>query len=407
MANNKVVYGNTTIMDITDTTATASDVAAGEVFYDRGGVRTVGTGNYMDKVTNPTADDILVTDANGQAVGSGVAIGLVAMAADLPGQATDSVLGLVKLNPNESVGLNANGQLTVGGRLGQYPNGGVFYPTTIEPTEVKSSSFLMTDGAKNLSLGSRQFGIMAGANLTCKSAAAGATQYRLSNTQINRFACYAGKNGRLAIDQTDAATNGTSLITDISFANGNPISAYFGITESDNDIIITVESTVNPSAATTKLRIYGTSTSNDVLIAGQGCGASGGKAISLGQSCFAGGNQNIAFGNSSITTANNSVAFGHTHLVNKQFCFAAGQGHDFTNAGNGATAVGIASELKSDTLFAVGNGVFAGTGAITRSNALEVTADGGVIVPSSTSGSTKKFKITVDDSGTISATEVV
>ena len=407
MANNKVVYGDTTIMDITDTTATASDVAAGEVFYDRGGVRTVGTGNYMDKVTNPTADDILVTDANGQAVDSGVAIGSVAMAADLPGQATDSVLGLVKLNPNESVDLNANGQLTVGGRLGQYPNGGVFYPTTIEPTEVKASSFLMTDGAKNLSLGSRQFGIMAGANLTCKSAAAGATQYRLTNSQINRFACFAGKNGRLAIDQTDAATNGTALITDISFANGNPISAYFGITESDNDIIITVESTVNPSAATTKLRIYGTSTSNDVLIAGQGCGASGGKAISLGQSCFAGGNQNIAFGNSSITTANNSVAFGHTHLVNKQFCFAAGQGHDFTNASNGSGAVGIASDLKSDTLFAVGNGVFAGTGAITRSNALEVTADGGVIVPSSTSGSTKKFKITVDDSGTISATEVV
>ena len=407
MANNKVVYGDTTIMDITDTTATASDVAAGEVFYDRGGVRTVGTGNYMDKVTNPTADDILVTDANGQAVDSNVSINDVAMAADLPGQATDSVLGLVKLNPNESVDLNANGQLTVGGRLGQYPNGGVFYPTTIEPTEVKASSFLMTDGAKNLSLGSRQFGIMAGANLTCKSAAAGATQYRLTNSQINRFACFAGKNGRLAIDQTDAATNGTALITDISFANGNPISAYFGITESDNDIIITVESTVNPSAATTKLRIYGTSTSNDVLIAGQGCGASGGKAISLGQSCFAGGNQNIAFGNSSITTANNSVAFGHTHLVNKQFCFAAGQGHDFTNASNGSGAVGIASDLKSDTLFAVGNGVFAGTGAITRSNALEVTADGGVIVPSSTSGSTKKFKITVDDSGTISATEVV
>ena len=47
MANNKVIYGNTTIMDITDTTAEASDVAAGEVFYDRGGVRTVGTGNYM------------------------------------------------------------------------------------------------------------------------------------------------------------------------------------------------------------------------------------------------------------------------------------------------------------------------------------------------------------------------
>ena len=75
MANNKVIYGNTTIMDITDTTAEASDVAAGKVFYGNDGVRTVGTGasgNYMELVSNPTANDILVTDANGQAVDSGV-----------------------------------------------------------------------------------------------------------------------------------------------------------------------------------------------------------------------------------------------------------------------------------------------------------------------------------------------
>ena len=72
MAKNKVVFGNQTLIDLTDTTAEAADVAAGEVFYDRGGNRTVGTGNYMDKVANPTADDILITDANGQAVDSGV-----------------------------------------------------------------------------------------------------------------------------------------------------------------------------------------------------------------------------------------------------------------------------------------------------------------------------------------------
>ena len=331
--------------------------------------------------------------------------------------ATETIAGLIKLNPGQAVYLDADGKLVVGGRLGQYPDGGVYYPQTIDPTEVKSSSFLMTDGAQNLSLGSRQFAIMAGANLTCKSAAAGATQYRLSNTQINRFACFAGKNGRLAIDQNDAATNGTALITDISFANGNPISAYFGPTESSNDIIITVDRTVNPSAATTKIRIYGTSTSNDVIAVGQGVGASGGKAISLGQSCFAGGNQVIAFGNSSLALANNSVALGHTHIVNKQFCFAAGQGHDFTNASNGSGAVGICADMKSDTAFAVGNGAFAGTGVITRSNAFEVTNTGmakcnsisltdGVIINSSTAGSTKLFKITVNDAGAITATEV-
>lgn len=401
LQNNKVQLANgITVMDITDTTATPSDVAAGEVFYQANGARGIGTGNYMDKVSDPTANEVLITDANGQAVGSGVLIGDVVQITDV---ATDSTLGLVKLNPNESVDLNANGQLTVGGRLGQFPNGGVFYPTTIEPTLVGPSTFMMTDGAKYLSLGGRTFGVMAGVNLTCKSAAAGTTQYRLSNNQSNRFACFACRGGRLAIDQTDATNNGTALMTDISFANGNPISAYFGPTESGNDIIITVDRTVNPSAATTKLRMYGTSTSTDVIIVGQGNGASGGKAISLGQACHAGGNQCIAFGNSSLSLANNSVALGHTHIVDKQFCFAAGQGHDFTNGSNGAGAVGIASLIDSNTAFAVGNGVFNSNGNITRSNAFEVTKDGGIVLKSP-DGS--RFKITVSNTGAISATKI-
>ena len=331
------------------------------------------------------------------------ALSTKANTSDLPSQATDSVLGTIKLNPNQSVTLNENGQLNVGGRLGQFTDGGVFYPTTIEPTFVGSSSCLMTDGAKGLFLGSRQFAIMAGANLTCKSASAGATQYRLSNTQINRFACNAGKNGRLALDQTDAMTNGTAEITDISFANGNPISAYFGPTESNNDIIITVDRTVNPSSATTKLRIYGKSTSNDVICVGQGDGATHGKGIILGQSCFGGGNQIIALGNSVHVIANNSSGFGHTHLVNKQFCFCAGQGHDFTNGSNGASAVGIASEINSNTSFAVGNGVFNGTGVITRSNAFEVLNDGGIVLKSPNG---TKYKIAVDDSGNITTSAI-
>ena len=320
---------------------------------------------------------------------------------ELPDQATDETLGLVKTNANKSITLNADGQLEVGGRLGQFPNGGVYYPDTIEPTNVGPSTFMMTDGAKYLSLGGRTFGIMAGVNLTCKSAAVGTTQYRLSNNQSNRFACFACRGGRIAIDQTDATENGTALMTDISFANGNPISAYFGPTESANDIIITVDRTVNPSAATTKLRMYGNSTSTDVIVVGQGNGASGGKAISLGQACHAGGNQCIAFGNSSLSLANNSVALGHTQLVNKQFCFAAGQGHDFTNGNNGTSAVGIASQISSDTAFAVGNGIFNSNGNITRSNAFEVTTDGGIVLKSPNG---TRYKITVDNSGNLTTT---
>lgn len=48
MANenvNKVIYGNRTVMDISDTTAEEADVAEGEVFYKANGARSVGTGN--------------------------------------------------------------------------------------------------------------------------------------------------------------------------------------------------------------------------------------------------------------------------------------------------------------------------------------------------------------------------
>ena len=75
MANNRVELADgTVLMDISDTTAEVSDVAAGKAFYSASGARSIGTGNYMNPVTNPTADDVLVTDANGQAVDSGVSI---------------------------------------------------------------------------------------------------------------------------------------------------------------------------------------------------------------------------------------------------------------------------------------------------------------------------------------------
>lgn len=74
MAKNKVVFGDTVIMDISDTTAAPEDVAAGKEFYGNDGVKRAGTGNYMDKVSNPTENEVLITDANGQAIGSGISL---------------------------------------------------------------------------------------------------------------------------------------------------------------------------------------------------------------------------------------------------------------------------------------------------------------------------------------------
>lgn len=55
MANNeyvnKVVYGDQTLMDITDTTADEGTVASGEVFYKASGERSTGTANYVKTIT--------------------------------------------------------------------------------------------------------------------------------------------------------------------------------------------------------------------------------------------------------------------------------------------------------------------------------------------------------------------
>lgn len=59
MANNpytnKVVYGNTTIMDITDTTAVASDVASGKDFYTASGAKAQGTLTFSTIRTGSSA----------------------------------------------------------------------------------------------------------------------------------------------------------------------------------------------------------------------------------------------------------------------------------------------------------------------------------------------------------------
>lgn len=55
---NKVIYGNQTVMDITDTTAEESDVASGEVFYKANGARSVGTLDVDSAVWGQITGDI-------------------------------------------------------------------------------------------------------------------------------------------------------------------------------------------------------------------------------------------------------------------------------------------------------------------------------------------------------------
>ena len=64
MAVNKVVFGNQTIIDLTNDDVTASDVASGKYFHLPNGQRTVGTGNAsaVTSVNGYTGDVVLDAD---------------------------------------------------------------------------------------------------------------------------------------------------------------------------------------------------------------------------------------------------------------------------------------------------------------------------------------------------------
>lgn len=54
---NKVIYNGNTIMDISDSTVEEGDVSAGKVFYKANGVRSIGSGSGMFKVTFTLAEE--------------------------------------------------------------------------------------------------------------------------------------------------------------------------------------------------------------------------------------------------------------------------------------------------------------------------------------------------------------
>lgn len=62
MAVNKVVYGGNTLIDITDTTATASDVFAGKKFYGANGSAITGTATGIP--SGGAANEVLIKESN-------------------------------------------------------------------------------------------------------------------------------------------------------------------------------------------------------------------------------------------------------------------------------------------------------------------------------------------------------
>ena len=321
---------------------------------------------------------------------------------DADAYATDSDYGILKTNSAQSVTLDADGKLVVGGRLGQFPGTtGIYAAADRDPRAVGDSSFLITD-AMGMSLDtSRAFALVSGYGVACRSAAAGSTTYRVANNYANRLKCKMAEGGFASINEATSKVERIVPVVSVTIG-GNPYTPDSSPNASGtaNDIIITTEETLNPDSAMTNIRLFGVMKSYSTVHVGNGVASNGGgRNLLVGGGITKVGNSNddCAVGMDMYISGNGNAAFGRWHIMAKNRGFAAGTGHDFTNAmGEGASAVGVYSSIDGDTLFAVGNGL----NHTTRSNAFEVLQDG--IVLKSPNGT--RWKIAVDDSGNIATT---
>lgn len=315
-------------------------------------------------------------------------------------QATESTLGTIKLNPSKSITLNSGGQLEVGGRMGQFEGTtGLFAPNDREPRAVGDYSLLITD-AKGMDIGNRAFAVVSGYGLTCKSAAAGSTQYRITNNYANRIIAKMCENGYISRDEATSKVERVVPVVSVQI-NGSSFTPDSSA-NSSTDIIITTAETLNPDSAITNIRLFGKMQSYATVHTGNGVASwGGGRNLILGGAVTKAGssNDNCLVGMNIYSSGNGNACFGRQHIAVKNRGFLAGTGHDTSNApSEGASAVGQYSYMDSSTLFAVGNG----TAHTARSNAFEVRTDG--IVLKSPNGT--RYKITVDNSGNLTTTAI-
>ena len=349
-------------------------------------------------------DDVMRPSAIANVTATNAIIDALDEKADVDLEAADETLGLVKTNSAKNITLNEDGQLEVGGRLGQFPTTtGIYAAADRDPRAVGDSSFLITD-AMGMSLDtSRAFALVSGYGVACRSAAAGSTQYRVANNYANRLKCKMAEGGFASINEETSKVQRIVPVVSVTIG-GNPYTPDSSANPSGkaNDIIITTEETLNPDAAMTNIRLFGVMKSYSTVHVGNGIASLGG-----GRNLFVGGgitkvgnsNDDCAVGADMYVSGNGNAAFGRWHIMAKNRGFAAGTGHDFTNArGEGAAAVGQYSLVDASTLFAVGDG----TSHVARSNAFEVV-DGGIVLKSPNG---TRWKIAVDDSGNLTTTAI-
>lgn len=291
-------------------------------------------------------------------------------------EATDSTSGTVKTNSDHAITLDENGQLYVGGRMGQFPTStGIYAPNDRAPRAVGDYSMLVTDAMGIEMASNRSMAVVSGLGVTCKSAAAGSTEYRVTNNYANRITCKMVEGGYASRDEATSKVEQIVQVVSVTI-NGSSFTPDSSANDSTKDIVIKTAETLNPDSAITNIRLFGEMNSYATLHAGNGIASlGGGRNVLLGGGVTKAGssNDNCLVGNGMYSSGNGNAAFGRYHIARKNRGFFAGTGHDSTNApSEGASAVGQYSDMSSTTLFAVGNG----SSHTARSNAFEVKSTG-------------------------------
>ena len=295
---------------------------------------------------------------------------------DLPSLATDDIAGLVKLNTGMNIYLDENGNLIIGGRLGQFPGKtGLYAPDDRQPRAVGDFDLLITDALGMIMESSRSLAIVSGYALNVRSAEPGTTVYYAENNYINRIIAKVCEDGTVSKDEETSKVEMTIPVTSV-LINGKKFEPDSTPDDPDNPIVITLEETANPETTITRLRMFGRLAGYASSYIGNGIriSGSGGRSLLLGGVLVKmGGNDHCMIGQIMFAKGNGNVMLGRNHIATKNRGFFHGTGHDGRNAkSESVAAFGDWSEIDSTTALCYGGG----TSATNRKNIFELITDG-------------------------------
>ena len=214
-----------------------------------------------------------------------------------------------------------------------------------------------------------------------------------NNTTASKSSSHAeGDNTTASGESSHAEGNHTIASGLYSHAEGSNTTASGLCSHAEGSSTTTIPDTITSNSSNSEI-IAEWEKAKFSLAKNKASHVEGNDNLALGESSHAEGYRTTASGNSSHAEGSNTIASGNSSHVQGKYNI-----EDLSNTyahivGNGSNDN---SRSNAHTIDWSGNAWFAGT--------VEGTA---LIIPSSTEGSTKKFKITVDDAGTLTATEVI